>query len=291
MYIGGSWLASNGRVKGRKWARLGRNLLEERLSRLVADDGAFSQYSLNYHRVMLDTICMVEVWRRKMGLQVFSPAWYDKARAATSWLYTMICFESGDGPNVGANDGARLLPLTDTDYRDYRPSVQLAMALFCHKRAYVEDGQWNLQLQWVGVDVPSDIALPAKSKVFDSGGFAVLRRGTAMVMLRYPRFRFRPSQSDALHVDLWVKGINLLRDAGTYCYNTEPKWLQYFSGTESHNTVQFDGRDQMPRLGRFLFGAWVKSFAVERLHETESETSLGHPIKIGKRHSIGVTSS
>ena len=32
--------------------------------------------------------------------------------------------------------------------------------------------------------------------------------------------------------------------------------MQYFSGTASHNTVQFDDRDQMPRLGPFLFGAW-----------------------------------
>ena len=26
-----------------------------------------------------------------------------------------------------------------------------------------------------------------------------------------------------------------------------------------HNTIQFDDRDQMPRLGRFLFGSWLKA--------------------------------
>ena len=67
------------------------------------------------------------------------------------------------------------------------------------------------------------------------------------------RFRFRPSQADAMHVDLWVKDQNLLSDAGTYSYNTDARWLKYFPGTQSHNTVQFDDRDQMPRLGRFLF--------------------------------------
>lgn len=49
-----------------------------------------------------------------------------------------------------------------------------------------------------------------------------------MAMLRYPRFRFRPSQADALHLDLWLEGRNLLRDAGTYSYNTESAWLSYF---------------------------------------------------------------
>jgi hypothetical protein len=61
-----------------------------------------------------------------------------------------------------------------------------------------------------------------------------------------------------LHLDLWHRGKNILRDGGTYSYNSGPQDLRYFSGTASHNTVQFDDRDQMPRLGRFLFGAWLK---------------------------------
>lgn len=88
-----------------------------------------------------------------------------------------------------------------------------------------------------------------------------------MVMLRYPRFRFRPSQADALHLDLWRDGENLLRDAGTYSYNTESKWMGYFGGTAGHNTVQFDGRDQMPRLSRFLWGDWLRTTATEDLVE------------------------
>ncbi|MCH2557967.1 MAG: heparinase II/III-family protein [Alcanivorax sp.] len=87
-----------------------------------------------------------------------------------------------------------------------------------------------------------------------------------MALLRYPRFRFRPAQSDLLHLDLWLHGENLLRDAGTYSYNPPaddgPDWNRYFPGVAAHNTVQFDDRDQMPRLGRFLFGAWPSAKAV-----------------------------
>ena len=60
-----------------------------------------------------------------------------------------------------------------------------------------------------------------------------------------------------------VGGDNLLRDAGSLSYNTEPKWQRYFDGTASHNTVQFDDRDQMPRLSRFLFGDWLKTVFLE----------------------------
>jgi len=59
-------------------------------------------------------------------------------------------------------------------------------------------------------------------------------------------------------LDVWNNGVNWIRDAGTYSYNAENSSMEYFSGTESHSTVSFDGRCQMPRLGRFLFGAWLK---------------------------------
>ncbi len=291
LFIGGSWLAALGVAEGARWERTGRHWLENRAERLIGAQGSFSQYSLNYHRLMLDTFCMAEVWRRHLSLMGFSARWQARALAATQWLYHMVSPVNGDGPNVGANDGARLLQLADTPYRDHRPSVQLAMALFAGQRAYAPTGPWDHALQWLAVPVPATPASPPASYVADDGGFAILRRGTAMAMLRYPRFRFRPSQADALHVDLWVSGENLLRDAGTYSYNTEPHWLKYFGGTASHNTVQFDKRDQMPRLSRFLLGDWVKTESLQSLQENSQTSRFAASYRDSKsaRHNRSVT--
>lgn len=263
LYIGGSWLSLHGKKTGVKWQRLGKKWLENRAKRLIGVQGSFSQYSLNYHRVMLDTFCMVEVWRNHLRLTRFSSVFYQRCQAATDWLFHLIDPITGDGPNLGANDGARLLPLTNTDYRDYRPTVQLAMGLFAKQRAYAAAGDFNLPAQWLGVESSAESATPAGTKLFDDGGFAVLRHDQAMAMLRYPRFRFRPSQADALHVDLWLNGFNLLRDAGSYSYNTSPELQNYFPGTASHNTIEFDDRDQMPRISRFLFGSWLKTRSLQ----------------------------
>ncbi len=265
LFIGGSWLAALGVAEGERWQQTGRHWLENRAARLIGPQGSFSQYSLNYHRVMLDTFCMAEVWRRSMALPAFSAHWQGRAVAATRWLHHMVSPLNGDGPNLGANDGARLLQLADTTYRDHRPSVQLGMALFASQRAYAQDGPWNHPLHWLGVPMPPPVVPQAGSMVADDGGFAILRRGAAMALLRYPRFRFRPSQADALHLDLWLGSDNLLRDAGSFSYNTEPQWLNYFGGTVSHNTVQFDDRDQMPRLSRFLFNDWLKTSFIQPL--------------------------
>jgi hypothetical protein len=275
LFIGGTWLTELGDARGRRWAALGRALLEDRAARLIGEQGTFSQYSLNYHRMLLDTLSLAELWRRQLALPRFSPVWQRRALAATRWLHVLTDPTAGDGPNVGANDGARLLQLADTPYRDYRPSVQLAMALFAGQRAYSADGDWNNALHWLGVPVPTEVVPTPASLDADDGGFLVLRRGAAMALLRYPRFRFRPSQADALHLDLWLNGQNLLRDAGTYSYNTEPQWPDYFGGAAGHNTVQFDGREQMPRLSRFLLGDWLRTEGLERLEHTSHAVRAG----------------
>ena len=257
LFIGGSWLILTGDKSGDKYYRKGRKWLENRAERLIEQDGGFSQYSTTYHRVMLDTYSMVEVWRKKLELKPFSQHLYNKLSAATNWLYQLIQFENGDTPNLGANDGARLLPLTANDYRDFRPSVQLASILFNNKRALEQEGDWNLPLRWLNLEIPNELISCQSSSHFSNSGYFVLRNIDAFVMLSYPKYRFRPSQADALHLDFWSKGENLLCDAGTYSYNAGEKYIEYFGGTKAHNTIEFDDRDQMPRLSRFLLGSWL----------------------------------
>jgi hypothetical protein len=272
LFIGGILI---GGKKGDKFCRLGRKLLETQVKRLVCEDGSFSQYSLNYHRLFLDTLCMVEIWRQKKGEKEFSSAFYNKARASSTWLFNLIDLTNGDGPNVGANDGARLFCLSNTKYRDYRPTVQMAYNLFYNKRAIKETGSWDEGLRWMELPEYNKSATQKSSFIADQGGFAVLRNNTAWVLLKYPRYKFRPSHADALHVDFSVNGLNLLRDGGTYSYNTDAKWINYFSGTESHNTIQFDGNDQMPKISRFLFGDWLKISRIQQLKESNGFISYG----------------
>lgn len=259
LFIAGSWLAKNGVSEGYRLEKKGRNWLENRIKHLIEEDGTFSQYSTNYHRVLLDTLCMVELWRRALNLPVFSLVFQKKAKAAVNWLYIMVDRKTGDAPNLGAHDGAKLFPLVACDSRDFRPTVQTAMVLFHEKRAYSEKGHWDDILNYFGISIPLVVSLPPHSQLFDQGGVAVLKNDRVTVVFRYPRFRFRPSQADLLHVDLWQDGLNVLRDAGSYGYHVEREWTQYFSGTLGHNTIMFDDRDQMPRLGQFLFGDWLKT--------------------------------
>ena len=295
LFIAGAWLkqfpvglvATTDMREAERFARIGRKWLENRAKKLIEPDGSFSQYSVNYHRVMLDTFSMAEFWRQQLAEPAFSPAFYQKAKAATEWLQIMTSPDSGDFPNLGANDGARLFVLSDTDYRDFRPSVQLASSLFNKERVYPA-GSWDEPLAWLGIQVKGVCQHERKSRLFDQGGYCFLSEPGSGIELyvRYPRFRFRPSQADVLHLDLWHRGKNIIRDAGSFSYNTEEPWQSYFPGTEGHSTVQFDNRDQMPRLSRFLFSHWLKPLFVSTIagEETSRQWSCAYRDAWGAEH-------
>ncbi len=271
LFVGGLFLSSNGNAAGRQYCRVGREMLEERVNRLFNRAGGFSQYSMTYHRMALDTLSLAEAFRLAFGAEPFQARFMQTADKAAHWLFDRVEHRSGDAPNWGANDGANILCAPGSDYRDFRPSVQLAMALFAGARAF-DAGPWNSALAVLRVHLPDRKAQLPQSTLDVDGGTAMLRVARAMAFLRLPGFAFRPSHADVLHLDFWLDGNNLLRDGGTFSYNTDAKTYTYFRGVESHNTVQFDDHDQMPSLGRFLYGAWISgshSSSIQQIAATE----------------------
>lgn len=286
LFVAGIFLVRHGNAAaataGRRYAALGRRWLEERIDRLVMPDGSFSQHSVNYHRLMLDTCALAETARRAHGESAFSARAAERFTAATHWLAALTDPHSGDAPNLGANDGARMFVLDASAYRDFRPSVRWAARLFLDAAPDAGDER----LAWLGLDAGahSDAGVRTRAtQLLADGGYARLGANHAWALLRLPRFRFRPSHADALHLDLWVGGVNRLRDAGSFSYNADDQWLRYFGGTASHNTVQFDGRDQMPRLSRFLFGDWLEADELA-LDEASTSVSAAYRDSQGARH-------
>lgn len=291
LFIGGAWLEKAGIDGGAAWHRAGRKWLAERAMRLIGEDGSFSQYSVNYHRLMLDTLALAEIWRRHLALEPLSKDFSTRALAAAEWLRAMTDPLTGGAPNTGANDGANLLRLTNADYADFRPSVHLAAAVFQDRVAFPENELSREELAWLGVDPPARPVDALRSQLYDDGGYAVLRRPRVMALLRYPRFRFRPSHADALHVDLWVAGENLLRDGGTYSYAADSETQSHFVGARGHNTLQLGDHEQMQRLSRFLWGGWLRTLRLDPITETRDDVSVAASYRdaFGATHERRVT--
>jgi hypothetical protein len=197
------------------------------------------------------------------------------------FLVAMQDGTTGGLPNYGPNDGTLLLPLSACPYADYRPALSGLSVILGEGPPY-GPGPWDEEAAWLAgpagreglrrtpraaADGGPDRApvLPyeeAPPRAFPTGGYYRLDGPGTHGIIRCGVYKHRPHQADMLHLDVWVHGHNVLGDPGTCAYNAERRWVEYFAGAASHNTVTVDGRDPMRRGARFLWHDWVHGHVI-----------------------------
>lgn len=252
--------------KADRWRAKGLHILESEGLALIRPDGTFRQKAHNYHRLMLQLYCVATSLLKAEG-QTFSPELRERLGLAADYIYNATDLESGRCPNFGANDGALFLPLNCCDYTDFRPVVQTAQLLF-RGRSVFQPGPWDEDILWLrggGERNSSAVDRLAKDRKatcsFNRGGIYIQRSEQSWTFIHAENFEDRPGQADALHVDLWWKGLNIACDAGTYQYYGAPPWQNGLATTLVHNTVAVDGLDQMVKGSRFMWGSWLQAGA------------------------------
>lgn len=263
-----------------KWRDLGWRWLNHALQRQMSPYGEYIQHSVNYHRVMLQAALWVNAikdveWPRPT-LQALG--------RATHWLFSLLDPASGRTPNLGANDGALILPLSVAPFHDFRPTVQAAARAFL--RYQMPSGVWDETSLWLG--------LGAQEKAFDSSSYLAdhLRGRDSWAYLRASTFPSRLGHIDQLHLDLWWRGLNVTQDPGTYLYNAPPPWDNPLTTARVHNTVTVDGRDPMRRGGRFMTLGWFPAYAKRNIVLDENvlgQAMAYHSGYRGVRHERTVT--
>lgn len=247
-----------------RWKAQGRRLLETQARTLIYEDGGCSQASFNYERVMLDVLAWC--WRlSELHEEPLDACVRSAVERASELLWQCQDELSGQLPNYGANDGALLLPLSNADYADFRPALQVASFLTSQMRRYPEGPQDEALLWFYG---ESGLSSPLSRKErmdfrARESGYFTLRNAHGYLFLRSGRHRHRPSHADQLHVDLWWHGRNVLLDCGTYSYNAAQPFDEAFKSTRFHNTVRVDRIDQMGEAGRFLWLPWAQGRLVK----------------------------
>jgi hypothetical protein len=236
----------------------------------ISGYGEYIQHSANYHRLMLQTALWVDAIR-----DVEWPALTFQALGrAAHWLFSMLDPASGRTPNLGANDGALILPLAGLPFNDFRPTVQAAARAFL--RFQMPGGPWDDMSIWLGLD--------AHEKSYESSLYMAdhLRGPNSWAYLRATQFPSRLGHMDQLHFDLWWHGLNIAQDAGTFLYNADPPWDNPLVTGRVHNTVTVDGRDQMTRGGRFATLDWFPAYSKSVVASDES--ALGQVLAYHNGH-------
>jgi hypothetical protein len=163
------------------------------------------------------------------------PAYRAKLQQMAEFLHA-IAGPSGRLPLLGDDDGGRLSPI--------------------HIKRPCREGNWQ-------------------SKLFPDAGLAVMTCGDTQAIVDAGPFgalNAGHSHSDTLSIVLRSGSAEILIDPGTYTYTGEPKWRDWFRGTEAHNTIRIDARNQAVMAGPFR---WIGKPSVNILDwRTNSERDI-----------------
>lgn len=225
--------------------------LAARVARLVAPDGGFAQVSPGYARLALDVLAVAEWLRRRHGAPAFPAPLVQRAGLLAGWLHRLSDPEGG-APRLGVEDDSAFADLSLRGPRDASGSIERAARLFAGCRAEAPD---DPGCAWLGLARPL-LAMPRPPRWRAEGTMGWHESGAAAVLRTGP-LRFRPAQSDLLHLSLRDGARWILTDGGTGSYAPPaPWWWGALAGAAAHNAPVFDEEEPMPRLGRFLMARW-----------------------------------
>jgi asparagine synthase (glutamine-hydrolysing) len=237
-----------------RWKAVGHDLLVEEADHQVYPDGGYIQQSHTYHRVAMEIYLWATALVRANGAQ--PPAeWLGAMERSLDFLLAHQNDADGRLPNFGSNDGSDPIVLSTSDFTDFRPILQSLSIATRGERIY-KPGPYDEMAAWLFGAESLDVPLRHRAKTSVSlshTGYHVLRGSGpgSFGAFRCGSILDRFAQIDMLHLDIWWRGENVLTDGGSYLYNGDPLWHNYFLRTGSHNTVQIDGRDQMPHVRQF----------------------------------------
>lgn len=211
-----------GTDEGKRWLKKAAELLEGELPHQVLADGGPAEQSLHYHRFVLDLYWLAVDFLEKNRLHDCGGM---KPRLARGEDF-LAAFGNGEIPSIGDSD----------DGHAVAPGV-----LPRRECSGKETGEF---------------------RVFRKSGFTVARTtsGIAMTFDHGPLGMaplYNHGHADALAITIASDGKQLLVDPGTYRYNGEPVFRNYFKGTRAHNTVAVDGLDQAVQETGFI---WSKPY-------------------------------
>lgn len=160
-------------------------------------------------------VYLLDMFSLHAALASTGPAYVARLEQMQEFLHA-ICGPSGRLPLLGDDDGGRLSII---------PIKQSSGAGNCWRSRLFPDA--GLAVMTCG----------ETHAIVDAGPFGAMHAGH--------------SHSDTLSMVVRSGDDEILIDPGTYTYTSDPKWRDWFRGSEAHNTIRIDGRDQAVPRGPF----------------------------------------
>lgn len=252
------------------WRKLGLRILLEQLPVHLRTDGVYFEQASYYHRYTTDFYTHLFALVRANGVALAREdeqmLWRRLEEAYDHLLW--ISRPDGTWPIYGDDDGGRLIKFAPRAANDFSDTLAMGAAVFKRGDMKRKAGDAPVEMLWLlgpeGIECYDDLDAmkPAElSKPFETSGYYVMRDGwdpeSSFALIdcgmHGSELGCGHAHSDALSVDLALRGATWLVDPATFVYGADSKTRDWFRATEAHNTATVDGKGQSEPAGPF---AW-----------------------------------
>lgn len=274
----------------RAWAALAHRILEEESDLQFYGTGLNREQAFGYHVFATDLLLLAGLEGERNG-RPFSPGYLDRLLRAVQAIARQSA-QSGLLPAYGDYDDGVAIGLPDQRRPPAGRVAAVASAwLGESERASPPSPECRLAtaILLAGVTAPrrqtpaahgAGVVGPRSEGLSDAGVY-VMRSAAGgeelMVMADAGELGYLSiaahGHADALSFTLSVGLDQVLVDPGTFAYHHDPAARIYFRGTQAHNTITLDGRDQSQQGGPFLWTTKAKT-TVHRWRETKNGAVL-----------------
>lgn len=259
----------------KRWRTLGLEILLRELPRQVRTDGVYFEQATAYHRYTADFYIHLLVLARASGTRL--PVEVERVLSQLVTHLSWIIRPDGSTPLIGDEDSGRLLVLNAREPDDFRDTVGIAAALFGRGDWKHAAGECPIELLWLlgpeevrRYDELHREEPRASSRVFQAGGYAVLRdgwsrRATYALMDCGPHGSLScgHAHADSLSIEFAAMGRTWIVDPGTFTYTGDNTLRDWFRSTAAHSTATVDGISQSIPAGPFSWTHIAKTTLAE----------------------------
>jgi Heparinase II/III-like protein/Heparinase II/III N-terminus len=231
-----------------EWLSLGVEMTLRASQEQVLEDGLDHEGSVPYHLLVLEMFLAAYA---ATGKQL---AGAEHAIGSLLDAAVLLTDERGQVPDLGDDDGGRVLAFSDTPSQDARRVLALGAALLQHpgsaKRSRGGDHEDAI---WLAGPSPLVAAMALERSArptaapthLPAGGLVVMGQGKDRVVVDVGTVGFRGrgghGHLDALSFVAWLDGELAIRDSGTGTYTADAALRNELRSAEGHNVVVVDG--------------------------------------------------
>lgn len=261
------------------WTEEAVEILDKELFLQNEPDGVNKEMSLHYQTFGMEAYGLLIPILRRTGFQV-PKSWESRLMRMTEFVADSMVTEEC-AAEFGDNDEGRLLDLQGGWMNHYMYVLQL-MSMVLPVR-YGNWCSWHENLCWLYTEterMQSYEKLPYVSKfskVYLHGGYTFLKdpKREITLVMDHAALGFGSiaahGHADALSIQLFVRGIPVFIDSGTFNYHVPASKRDMYRSTKAHNTVYVHDVEQSEMLGPFLWG--------RRAHTKLDKVDLSEPIQ------------